>query len=87
MYFKVANDAQDELFIATKCCVQAMYNVWFDKIYLEQITIPDELGLAFGFVTLGLAAPLCVTYREFKQVRIICLKTNYSYNRMFNLYR
>jgi len=87
MYLKVAYDAKDELFIATPCSVKAMYNVWFDKIYSEQIRKRDYLNFALGFLTLGLAAPSFVTYRECKQVRIIYLKINYSYHRMFNLYR
>jgi len=85
MSLKVAADAKDELFIATPCCVQAMKNVWYDKIYPEQ-TMRDHLAMFFGFMTFGLSAPFSVPYREWQQVKIISFKKNYSYYIIFNLY-
>ncbi len=67
---KVAADANDKLFIATPCSVQAMYNIWFDKIYPEQGRTRDLLALTTGFATFGLTAPPFVTFRECESVRI-----------------
>jgi hypothetical protein len=69
MYFKVAADAQDELFIAAPCCVEAVNNIWYDKLHPKQTEITNRMTLFAGCVTLGLAAPLCVTYRTTKKVR------------------
>jgi hypothetical protein len=41
---KVAADAEDELFIATPCCVEAMNNIWYDKLHPKQ-TKRDKLNL------------------------------------------
>ncbi|CAF3804623.1 unnamed protein product [Rotaria sp. Silwood1] len=42
LYGYVALDAVDKLFIATPCCVQAMNNIWFDKLHPEQIKYDDR---------------------------------------------
>jgi transient receptor potential cation channel subfamily M protein 2 len=84
---KVAANADDELFIARPACVQVMYNVWYDKLSPEQTRIQDRLALLIGFISLGLAAPPFVTYREIKQVRISYYKIDYSYHVIFKLYR
>jgi hypothetical protein len=68
MYLKVAADAGDELFIATPCCVEAMNNIWYDKLYPKQ-TKRDKLNLFFGFISLGLLAPNIVSYRTGEKVR------------------
>lgn len=67
---KVAAHATDKLFIATSCCVQAMNNIWFDKIHPEQSRTRDEIAMALGVFSLGLLAPIGVTYRQETGVRI-----------------
>jgi len=66
---KVAADAQDELFIATSCCVEAMNNIWYDKLHPDQTEKRNKLSLFFGFISLGLLAPFYVSYRTTKKVR------------------
>lgn len=61
---KVAADAKDKLFIARPCCVQAMNNVWYDKIHQGQSRIRDEIAMGIGFFSFGLLAPFFVTYRK-----------------------
>ncbi|CAF4870469.1 unnamed protein product [Rotaria sp. Silwood1] len=61
---QVASDAKDKLFIATPCCVQAMNNIWFDKIYPEQSRKRNALSIVIGFFSLGLLAPFVVHYRN-----------------------
>ena len=68
--FKVAANAKDKLFIATSCCVQAMNNIWFDKIHPEQSRKRDEIAMTLGIFSLGLLAPISVTYRQEIGVRI-----------------
>jgi hypothetical protein len=66
---KVAADAKDKLFIATSCCVQAMNNVWYDKIHPQQSKTRNEISMAISFFTLGFLAPFIVTYRQGAGVR------------------
>ncbi|CAF1276333.1 unnamed protein product [Rotaria magnacalcarata] len=61
---QVAADAHDKLFIATPCCVQAMNNIWFDKIYPEQSRKRNNISMGLGFISLGLLAPFLVNYRN-----------------------
>ncbi|CAF3948648.1 unnamed protein product, partial [Rotaria sp. Silwood2] len=61
---QVASDAKDKLFIATSCCVQAMNNIWYDKIYPEQSRKRNGISMAIGFFSLGLLAPFVVNYRS-----------------------
>ncbi|CAF1432957.1 unnamed protein product, partial [Adineta steineri] len=61
---QVAADAQDKLFIATPCCVQAMNNIWYNNIHPEQSKKRNELAMAIGLFSLGLLAPFFVTYRD-----------------------
>jgi glycerol-3-phosphate acyltransferase PlsY len=69
LFLKAAADAKDKLFIATPCCVQAMENIWFDKLNPEQSRTRDQVALTASVVTLGLTAPPFVTFRESKAVR------------------
>jgi hypothetical protein len=68
---KVAADAQDESFIARPCCVEAMNNIWYDKLHPDQTRKRDKLSLFIGFISIGLLAPIFVSYRESQKVRII----------------
>ncbi|CAF3973574.1 unnamed protein product, partial [Rotaria sordida] len=61
---QVAADANDKLFIATPCCVQAMNNIWYDKIYPEQSRNRNRISMVIGFFSLGLLAPFVVNYRS-----------------------
>ncbi|CAF4840745.1 unnamed protein product [Rotaria socialis] len=61
---QVAADAHDKLFIAIPCCVQAMNNIWFDKIYPEQSRKRNNIFMGLGFISLGLLAPCLVNYRN-----------------------
>jgi hypothetical protein len=70
IYFKVAADAQDKLFIATPCCVQAMDNIWYDKIFPEKSWM-NKFVIMIGIVTFGLLAPPFVTFRMKEEVRIV----------------
>ncbi|CAF1229932.1 unnamed protein product [Rotaria sordida] len=71
---QVASDAQDKSFLSEPTCVQAMNNIWYDKLSPEQTSIRHRWGLLSGIVSLGLLAPFFVTYRESKEKR----KTNGS---------
>ena len=62
--FKVASDADDKLFIATPCCVQAIKNVWNDKTDPSRSEGFRSLWTVIAFFSLGLLAPALVTYRE-----------------------
>jgi hypothetical protein len=79
MHLKVAADAGDKLFIATPCCVEAMNNIWYDKIHSDQTRKRDKLSLFIGFISIGFLAPIFVSYREAQEVRIIIFE-------MINLY-
>ncbi|CAF1116563.1 unnamed protein product, partial [Adineta steineri] len=61
---QVAADAQDKLFIATPCCVQAMNNMWYNNIHPKQSNKRNELAMAIGLFSLGLLAPFFVNYRD-----------------------
>ncbi|UJR26318.1 hypothetical protein I4U23_007656 [Adineta vaga] len=61
---QVAADAEDKLFIASPCSVQAMNNIWYDQLYPEQTRKRDIIALSVGFATFGLTAPASVSYRE-----------------------
>ncbi len=69
--FKVASHAADKLFIATPCCVQAMDNIWYNKIHPEVSKKRNEVSMTIGVFSLGLLAPFFVTYRQGKEVGII----------------
>ena len=62
--FKVAADAGDKLFIARPCCVQAIKNVWNDKIDPDRSQGLGRLSTAIGFSSLGLLGPVFVNYRK-----------------------
>ncbi len=66
---KVAADAQDKSFIATPCCVDAINNVWYDKLNPDQTRKRNKLSLFFGFISLGLLAPVIVSYRTTEKVQ------------------
>ncbi|CAF2882241.1 unnamed protein product [Rotaria sp. Silwood2] len=66
---QVASDADDQLFIAEPTCVQAMNNIWYDKLHPEQTNYYQRLALFSGIISLGLLAPVFVKYRENKEVR------------------
>jgi len=66
---KVAADAKNKLFISTPTCVAAVNNVWYDKLHPEQTKIINKVQLFLGFVSLGLAAPVVVSYRKMNKVR------------------
>ena len=62
--FKVAADANDKLFVATSCCVQAVKNVWNDKMHPDHDGGFGRLPIVIGFLSFGLLAPPFVRYRE-----------------------
>ncbi|CAF4549278.1 unnamed protein product, partial [Rotaria sp. Silwood1] len=64
---QVASDAQDKLFIAEPASIEAMNNIWYDKLHPEQASYRHRLALFFGIVSLGLLAPVFVKYRESKE--------------------
>ncbi len=65
---KVAADADDKLFISTSCCVQALNNIWYDKLNPNQLRKRDQVALIAGFLSLGLLAPVVVKYRSKTEV-------------------
>jgi hypothetical protein len=71
---KVAADANDKLFIATPCCVQAMNNVWYDKIRPEK-SLTNILAILISFFTFGLLAPILVTFRTSEEVSIFIINS------------
>jgi hypothetical protein len=70
LYLKVAADAKDKLFIATPCSVQAMNNIWYDKLHPDKRRKRDLFALFIGVISLGFLAPFFVAYREGEVVRI-----------------
>ncbi|CAF3344944.1 unnamed protein product [Rotaria sp. Silwood1] len=66
---QVASDAQDKLFIAEPASIEAMNNIWYDKLHPEQASYRHRLALFFGIVSLGLLAPVFVKYRESKEIQ------------------
>ena len=66
---KVAADADDKSFIATPCSVQAMENIWYDKM-LPDNTKSSPLSVILSILTFGLLAPAIITYRQCQLVRI-----------------
>ena len=60
----MAADAGDKLFIARPCCVQAIKNVWNDKIDPDRSQGLGRLSTAIGFSSLGLLGPMFVSYRK-----------------------
>ncbi|CAF1087204.1 unnamed protein product [Adineta ricciae] len=66
---QVAAEADDKSFIALPCCVEALNNIWYDKLFPEQSRKRDILALLLGFVTFGLTAPVTVCYREVVECR------------------
>lgn len=65
---KVASHADDKLFIAAHCSVQAMDNIWYDKLDPEKKGPWNWLRIIIGIISLGLLAPLLVPYRQSKKV-------------------
>ncbi|CAF1144579.1 unnamed protein product [Didymodactylos carnosus] len=65
---QVAVDADDKRFVAQSCCVQAMTNIWCDKMHLDQTKKRSKLALLLGFLSLGLLAPAMVRFRELCKV-------------------
>ncbi|CAF1361372.1 unnamed protein product [Rotaria sordida] len=61
---QIAANAEDKLFIATPCCVQALNNIWYDKIQSQESRIRNYILLAIGFFSFGLLAPFLVTYQK-----------------------
>jgi len=59
------------MFIARPCCVQAMDNIWYDKIYSEDLGTTNEALLTICFLTFGFFAPFLVSYRKGAQVRLV----------------
>lgn len=53
-----------------------MNNIWFDKIHPEQSRKRDELAMGLGILSLGVVAPIGVTYRQEIAVRIIVMNLN-----------
>jgi hypothetical protein len=45
-----------------------MNNIWYNKLRPEQKRKRDKAALFVGFITLGLAAPAFVEYRQIKWV-------------------
>jgi hypothetical protein len=72
--FQVAADAEDKLFTATSCSVQALNSIWYDKLRPEQSRKRDEVALFIGFISFGLLAPVTVAYRQSEEVEIKFLK-------------
>jgi hypothetical protein len=70
---KVAAEAKAKLFIATSCCVQAMNNIWYDKIYPIHATQRNQIAVIIGFFSLGLLAPFFVQYQKGAGVRFVCI--------------
>lgn len=69
VHIKVAADAEDQAFIATAACVQAVNNIWYNKLHPDQSSFAHKMALFTGFITLGLMAPFVVSYRQAKKVR------------------
>ena len=67
----MAASANAAKFIARQSCVEAVNNVWYDKLHPYQTRTRDTCGLLVGILTLGLFAPFTVSYREPDEVRII----------------
>ena len=60
--------------MAEPCSVEAMNNIWYDKLRPEQRRKRDFLTMFIGFISFGLLAPVFVSYRESDKVR-----NNFSY--------
>ncbi|CAF4924916.1 unnamed protein product, partial [Rotaria sp. Silwood1] len=60
---QVAADANDKLFIATPCCVEAINNIWYDKLHPEQTSLRNRFYLFCAIISLGLLAPPLLEYR------------------------
>ncbi|CAF0834212.1 unnamed protein product [Adineta ricciae] len=61
---QVAADAGDKLFIASSCCVQAMQNIWYNKVHPDQSRKRNEVAMTIGFFSFGLLAPFLVNFRK-----------------------
>jgi hypothetical protein len=70
LYLKVAAYADDKLFIATSCCVQAMNNIWYNKIHPAHSTTRSIVGTTLAVLSFGLLAPYTIIYRKETEVRI-----------------
>jgi len=70
LYLKIAAHAEAKLFIATTASVQAMNNIWYNKINPSQSTSRNQIAMTLGVFSFGLLAPCFVTYRKEIEVRI-----------------
>ncbi|CAF1177771.1 unnamed protein product [Rotaria sp. Silwood1] len=84
---QVAADAEDKLFIATSCCVQAMNNIWYDKIHAKQSRKRNYFFMGMGFFSSGLLAPFTVTYRTCPKVYYCFFLLLFSYTLLFDFQR
>ena len=66
---KIAANADDKRFISHSCCVQAISNVWYDKLYPDQSKKRNRAALIVSFISFGLLAPLFVDYRKVPKVK------------------
>lgn len=74
--WKVAADAEDKLFIASSCCVQAMQNIWYNKLHPDQSRKRNEVAMTIGFFSFGLLAPFLVNFRKVPKVKMHCFSQN-----------
>ncbi|CAF1125625.1 unnamed protein product, partial [Didymodactylos carnosus] len=51
-------------FIDQSNCLQALHNIWYDKIYPDQSKKHSKPALVFGFITRGLLAPALIRFRQ-----------------------
>ncbi|CAF1409612.1 unnamed protein product, partial [Adineta steineri] len=61
---QIAANADNKLFLAHSCCVQALNNIWYDKLYPDQSKKRNRAALFIGFLSFGLLAPVFVEYRK-----------------------
>ena len=64
IYFKVAIDADDKNFVGQPCCDQLLNNIWYDKMEPFQSTLSKRIKLLLSICTLGLLAPILITFRD-----------------------
>ena len=67
---QVASHAGDKLFVASSCSVQAMNNIWYDKMHPTYMATRSMIGTLIGVFSLGLLAPFTVPYRKAAEVTI-----------------
>ncbi|CAF1004363.1 unnamed protein product [Adineta steineri] len=61
---QIAANADDKLFVSHSCCVQALNNIWYDKLCPDQSKKRNRAALFIGFLSLGVLAPVLVEYRK-----------------------